>query len=204
MTRCLSVVPVSSHITLHRARMKKTLQPTSANQKRATNRRNQKPLLQNNQERTHWNTTETIYHFFVEKKPKRTTFGHPGASCTSKSTRVRASKNIPISTQQLLTGGSLFWTTATGIHERVVKLPKKAPLRTLSTHTGSKGLERGFATFRERTATVGRRFFSDFRCVRVGRESRVLLGWFLSAVLSHRQSSTGSVAVTATCATKNK
>ena len=35
-------------------------QQTSANQKRATNRRNQKPLLQNNQERTYRNTTDTM------------------------------------------------------------------------------------------------------------------------------------------------
>ena len=39
--------------------LERTPQPTSANQKRATNRRNHKPLLQNNPERTNRNTTET-------------------------------------------------------------------------------------------------------------------------------------------------
>ena len=45
------------------------------------------------------------------------------------------------------------------------------------------------------------RGFSDVRCVRVGRESRVFLGWSLSVVSCHRQSSTGGVVVSATCAT---
>ena len=43
--------------------------------------------------------------------------------------------------------------------------------------------------------------FSDFRCVRVGEERWVLLGWSLSVVSSHRQPGTGSVVVSATCAT---
>ena len=40
--------------------LQRTHQPSSANQKRATNRRNQKPLLQNTQERTNRNTTDTM------------------------------------------------------------------------------------------------------------------------------------------------
>ena len=40
--------------------LQRTLQPMSANQKRATNRRNQKPLLQKNEERTNRNTADTM------------------------------------------------------------------------------------------------------------------------------------------------
>ena len=47
--------------------LQRTPQTTSADQKRATNRRNQKPLLQNNQERTNRNTTDTM------ERPETTT-----------------------------------------------------------------------------------------------------------------------------------
>ena len=49
-------------------------------------------------------------------------------------------------------------------------------------------------------ATVERRFFLTFG-VRVERDSCDLLCWSLSVVSSHKQSSTGSVVVSATWAT---
>ena len=52
--------PTTTESKTLQVELQRTLQPTSANQKRATNSFNQAPLLQNNQERTNRNTTDTM------------------------------------------------------------------------------------------------------------------------------------------------